>query len=105
MQYLFILCEFSIIDVHILFYIFGQFFRNIDFHQKLYASHFAKEEVYKLACRLPTGYPKRPSNTARPTIFAASCVSALTLHAKVNILLYVYLQLSLLNGMLLHTQS
>jgi hypothetical protein len=44
-------------------------------------------------------------DTARPTVFAASCASLLIHHAKVNLILYACLQLPILNGMLLHPSS
>jgi len=44
-------------------------------------------------------------DTARPSVFTATCASTPTRHAKVNLLLYACLQLRLWNGMLLHTPS
>nr|XP_051205535.1 uncharacterized protein LOC127319596 [Lolium perenne] len=75
------------------------------------------EEAFKRWCHLPplhvhedassrtTLFQVGGDDTGRPSVSTASCASTPTRHAKVNLLLYACLQLSLMNGMLLHPPS
>ena len=54
---------------------------------------------------LPVECLKNSVDAARPSVFATSCASTPTRHAKVNLLLYACLQLPMWNGMLLHPPS
>jgi hypothetical protein len=75
------------------------------------------EATFKRGCHLPpihvheelssrtTLFQVGGDDTGRPSVSTASCASTPTRHAKVNLLLYACLQLSLMNGMLLHPPS
>ena len=75
------------------------------------------DATFKSCCHLPplpvhdelssraTLFQVGGDDTGRPSVSTASCASTSTRHAKVNLLLNAFLQMSLLNGMLFHPTS